>query len=312
MDTLHSWLWKQSTIWLSVFSILFLFLFFIVHSQNTTISQLKKQVRDSEVIVNKLTEALSNSSLDQLFRQVYDSAINDMTFQVDSLVSRVDSERASIVSDYSMVKRDYESMQKQIAAQTEMIQQLRRENANLTAYVDRYRAEVEKYRNRVLYDGTDLIDYAYEKNGGRVLTGKKWTSPPPHSAYFSNTEQADPAIAISPPTEKGFCYPMGSLEPLFAVKTASPRNPRLFSIDHISRFVTEDRSSAPKRMEIWGFESENSDPQLLVRDCRYDIEGEQTQFCTSSYTGSGFFSIFQLHVLENWGASFTCLYRFRV
>lgn len=87
---------------------------------------------------------------------------------------------------------------------------------------------------------------------------------------------------------------MGSLEPLFAVKIASPRNPRLFSIDHISRFVTEDRSSAPKRMEIWvlatltcngqGFESENSDPQLLVRDCRYDIEGEQTQFCTSSYT----------------------------
>ena len=44
---------------------------------------------------------------------------------------------------------------------------------------------------------------------------------------------------------------MGSLEPLFAVKTASPRNPRLFSIDHISRFVTEDRSSAPKRMEVW-------------------------------------------------------------
>ena len=98
--------------------------------------------------MNKLTEALSNSSLDQLFRQVYDSAINDMTSQVDSLVSRVDSERASIVSDYSMVKRDYESMQKQIAAQTEMIQQLRRENANITAYVDRSRAEVEKYRNR--------------------------------------------------------------------------------------------------------------------------------------------------------------------
>ena len=108
-------------------------------------------MRDSEVIVNKLTEALSNSSLDQLFRQVYDSAINDMTSQVDSLISRVDSERASIVSDYSMVKRDYESMQKQIAAQTEMIQQLRRENANITAYVDRYRAEVEKYRNRFCY-----------------------------------------------------------------------------------------------------------------------------------------------------------------
>ena len=137
---------------------------------------------------------------------------------------------------------------------------------------------------------------------------------------------------MQPPTEKGFCYPMGALEPMFAVKIASPRNPHLFSIDHISRFVTEERSSAPKRMEIWvyiafpyhlqGFENENSDPILLVRDCFYDIEGEQTQFCTSSYTvslsncsemqGSGVFSIFQLHILENWGASFTCLYRFRV
>lgn len=168
--------------------------------------------------MNKLTEALSNSSLNYLFKQVYNSAINDMTSQVDSLVNRVDSERASIVSDYSMVKRDYESMQKQIASQTEIIQQLREENANLTAFVELYRSEVEKYRSRyrslsciicrVLYDGTDRIDYAYEKNGGRVLTGRKWkwkcdvrirwTSSPPQSAYFANTaEQADPTIAIS-------------------------------------------------------------------------------------------------------------------
>ena len=98
--------------------------------------------------MNKLTEALSNSSLNYLFKQVYNSAVNDMTSQVDSLVNRVDSERASIVSDYSMVKRDYESMQKQIATQTEIIQQLRKENANLTALVERYRSEVEKYRSR--------------------------------------------------------------------------------------------------------------------------------------------------------------------
>lgn len=51
--------------------------------------------------------------------------------------------------------------------------------------------------------------------------------------------------------EKGYCYPMGATKAVFTVKILEPRNPDRFSIDHISRFVTEDRRSAPRVMEIW-------------------------------------------------------------
>lgn len=44
---------------------------------------------------------------------------------------------------------------------------------------------------------------------------------------------------------------MGSTRAVFTVKILEPRNPDRFSIDHISRFVTEDRRSAPRTMEIW-------------------------------------------------------------
>lgn len=106
-----------------------------------------------------------------------------MASQVDGLVERVDSDRESMNSDYSMIKRDYEEMRRQIAHQTEEIASLRQENADLTALVGVYRSEVTELRNRFLsifdvsirvrYDGTDRIDYAYEKNGGKVMIGKK-------------------------------------------------------------------------------------------------------------------------------------------
>lgn len=133
--------------------------------------------------MSKLTEALSDSSLNTLFKQLYESAVRDMAFQVDGLVERVDSDRESMNSDYSMIKRDYEEMKRQIAHQTEEIASLRQENADLTALVGVYRNEVTGLRNRFLsiscisirvrYDGTDRIDYAYEKNGGKVMIGKK-------------------------------------------------------------------------------------------------------------------------------------------
>ena len=45
----------------------------------------------------------------------------------------------------------------------------------------------------VLYDGTDRIDYAHEKNGGHVVQGNQWTSfPPAHVARTLN-----PSIAIN-------------------------------------------------------------------------------------------------------------------
>ena len=44
---------------------------------------------------------------------------------------------------------------------------------------------------------------------------------------------------------------MDSSHPIFSVEISKPRNPEMFSIDHVSRFVTENRQAAPKLVEIW-------------------------------------------------------------
>lgn len=56
----------------------------------------------------------------------------------------------------------------------------------------------------VLYDGTDRIDYAYEKNGGKVVRGNQWTSSPPEDAYFSQKNTIDPSIAINVSFESSY------------------------------------------------------------------------------------------------------------
>ena len=76
---------------------------------------------------------------------------------------------------------------------------------------------------------------------------------------------------------------MDSIEPIFSVRIAQPRNPFLFSVDHVSRFVADDRRSALKRYEVWGYESVRAGPVLLAKQCYYDINGDQTQLCYSDY-----------------------------
>ena len=77
---------------------------------------------------------------------------------------------------------------------------------------------------------------------------------------------------------------MDSVDPVFSVRILHPRNPYVFSVDHVSRFITDDRRSALKRYEVLGYVNEHSDPVLLAKDCRYDLDGEVTQLCYSDYT----------------------------
>ena len=52
--------------------------------------------------------------------------------------------------------------------------------------------------SRTLIDGTDRIDYAYEKNGGQVVLGHQWTSSPPLDTFATPIRhQADPSLAIN-------------------------------------------------------------------------------------------------------------------
>lgn len=44
---------------------------------------------------------------------------------------------------------------------------------------------------------------------------------------------------------------MESPTPRFSVEVVVPRNPALFSVDHVSRFVTDERKAALKIYDVW-------------------------------------------------------------
>ena len=109
-------------------------------------------------------------------------------------------------------------MQRHIKWQREQIQLLQEQITDLKSALEETNNQLNLIRHRwgwrddftwrVRIDGTDRIDYAYEKNGGRVLTGRKWywyirmtcrwTTEPPSGAYFAwSIQQADPSLAIN-------------------------------------------------------------------------------------------------------------------
>ena len=297
----------------SLLSICFFFFFFVIHCQSKDINQLQKKYLIMENIVEKLANTISESALNDLFIRVYNSTVVDAKHRMDSIYRQIASDQASLLADYEVVKMNYNRMESRFSDHVELIDSLKRTVDDLQSAIADQQQELSLVHRRVLVDGTDRIDYAYEKNGGQVMTGLKWTTNPPISLFSSHSQKSiDPKLAINPPSEKGFCYPMDSIEPIFSVRIAQPRNPFLFSVDHVSRFVADDRRSALKRYEVWGYESERAGPVLLAKQCYYDINGDQTQLCYSDYDGNKRFLIFKLHILENWGADFTCLYRFRV
>ncbi|KAK8808215.1 hypothetical protein WA171_001437, partial [Blastocystis sp. BT1] len=313
MVTIRQWFTKWLLVICVVLCIISVFFFLIIHSQNQSISSVLDKNRNVETALQRLSDMLNESSLTRLFKSLYDKTIVDVRVRMEGIHKQVEEDHESFVRDYTLMTSDYNAVQRHIKWQREQIQLLQEQITDLKSALEETNNQLNLIRHRVRIDGTDRIDYAYEKNGGRVLTGRKWTTEPPSGAYFAwSIQQADPSLAINPPTEKGYCYPMDSSKAMFTVRVLQPRNPEYFSIDHISQYVTEDRRTAPKLMEIWGYENESSQPIRLVSKCEYDIHGETTQFCKSEYKGEKLFQLFQLVIQDNWGAKYTCLYRFRV
>lgn len=127
---------------------------------------------------------LNESSLTRLFTNLYDSTIVDVQSRMDTLHKKLEDDHESFVRDYTLISSDYDSMHQQIKAQYSEIASLKEEVESLKTQLSSAQSLLRELRKRLgsllflkgrsLIDGTDRIDYAYEKNGGRVMTGWKW------------------------------------------------------------------------------------------------------------------------------------------
>jgi hypothetical protein len=113
------------------------------------------------------------------------------------------------------------------------------------------------------------------------------------------------------------CWPFGGSQGRVSVQLAPKGQviPRTISIEHVPSSIADSVSSAPKKVQIWGYRSpSDSEPvQLDKGDCRFDVSASRhVQFCTLKEQRHPV-HIVQLRIMSNHGRQeYTCIYRFRV
>ncbi|KAF8462335.1 hypothetical protein DFH94DRAFT_788351, partial [Russula ochroleuca] len=168
----------------------------------------------------------------------------------------------------------------------------------------------------------------------------------PHGVRQQGTPSDGPPItALHHETHVGHCWPFPGDQGQLGVTLSRVVQIEEITIDHVARDVAWDMSSAPRKMEVWGLVEGASNfakvaawdaartnagqeipmqPRSLPHSVRY-VRIAQFEYDANAPNAvqtfpveedvrvSGMdFGIVVLRVLNNWGQSFTCLYRFRV
>jgi len=181
------------------------------------------------------------------------------------------------------------------------------------------RRVVEAY---VFGDTVGQADWALNQAGAVVLPHK--TSAPIYTPITERTVAdvlalrravAMPAeVALSPDNTPGNCYAFAGAQGTFGVRLAQPVRVSAVSIDHISAAVAFDRRPAPRQFTVLGFSDAHAQGDAIVLGrFEYKLDGGVGQtFPIATPAGAPAIHSVVLQIDSNHGASFTCLYRFRV
>ena len=115
----------------------------------------------------------------------------------------------------------------------------------------------------------------------------------------------------------GSCWPMEGNQGQLTIQLSQPIHAISIAIEHISRSITADATTAPRDFEVYGANTVEEQFIKLGGPFTYSLDGNTIQFFSlSSFNMSNSsqgISILQIKILSNHGNSaFTCLYRVRV
>ncbi|CAM9126212.1 unnamed protein product [Chrysoparadoxa australica] len=164
-------------------------------------------------------------------------------------------------------------------------------------------------------DKTGQRDYASRAEGARVVqpTSPTYTAPghrlstDHYQKLHLESGVGGPLEAISRDTSLNACWAMAGDEGELTVKLAAPVTLGAVAIEHISRLVALDATSAPRAFEVWSL------GELLLSGV-YDVLGPPVQtFTLPQGSEQHEVDTVTFKVLSNHGnPSYTCIYRLRV
>nr|XP_010907926.1 SUN domain-containing protein 2 [Elaeis guineensis] len=119
--------------------------------------------------------------------------------------------------------------------------------------------------------------------------------------------------------EPGQCFPLQGSSGFVEIRLRTGIIPEAVTLEHVSKRVAYDSSSAPKdcRASAW-FESPDDDPSshakmYILSEFSYDLDRSSAQTFNVETADLGVVNMVRLDFTSNHGNSaLTCIYRFRV
>ncbi|PKU64078.1 SUN domain-containing protein 1 isoform X1 [Dendrobium catenatum] len=185
---------------------------------------------------------------------------------------------------------------------------------------------VEKEIDKHSADGLGRVDYALASGGAKVVShsepyvygkGSSWLAVAKGiSRVHSNAQKMlEPSFG-----EPGQCFPLQGSSGFVEIRLRTGIIPEAITLEHVSKSVAYDRSSAPKDCRVSGwFEEPEDDPSaridkmFVLTDFSYDLEKSNAQTFAVPVIDSGIINMVRLDFTSNHGNSaLTCIYRIRV
>ncbi|XP_072985548.1 SUN domain-containing protein 2-like [Typha latifolia] len=185
---------------------------------------------------------------------------------------------------------------------------------------------VEKEIEKHAADGLGRVDYALASSGAKVVSHSE-----PHgfgkvSSWLSvgkgrNAIHGNAHKMLEPSFgEPGQCFALQGSSGFVEIQLRTAIILEAVTLEHVSKSVAYDRSSAPKDCRVSGWFEVPSDDQsgrtakmLLLSEFSYDLEKSNAQTFSIEAAEVGVINMVRLDFTSNHGSSaHTCIYRFRV
>ncbi|KAJ8756314.1 hypothetical protein K2173_025126 [Erythroxylum novogranatense] len=184
---------------------------------------------------------------------------------------------------------------------------------------------VEKEMEKHAADGLGRVDYALASGGATVVKHSEpfvpgkvnhWFSIYNHDVHPYSSKMLKPSFG-----EPGACFALEGSTGFVQIRLRAAIIPEAITLEHVSKSVAYDRSSAPKDCRVSGwlqgsnrnFKVED-DKMFLLREFTYDLEKSNAQtFDVFDSAASGIIDTVRLDFISNHGSpTHTCIYRLRV
>ncbi|XP_071729749.1 SUN domain-containing protein 1-like [Rutidosis leptorrhynchoides] len=179
---------------------------------------------------------------------------------------------------------------------------------------------VEKEIEKHAADGLGRVDYAVATGGASVLKhSEAFNGASRFSSWVTGNVRSDAVKMLQPSFgQPGECFPLKGDNGFVEIKLRTAIVPEAITLEHVSKSVAFDRSSAPKDCKVVGWLRNEEDKQKehLLTEFTYDLEKSSAQTVNvldTQVSNPTIINTVRLEFMSNHGSpTHTCIYRVRV